>query len=157
MVWALSASGQLIGGEKSVGPKIGYISHNQSCVAGLAFQCSVAPHVRIAPEIGCAFRNKSEDAFLIDLNVHMPFAFADVSKASLYPLAGLTFNSWNYHGVSVQDEVDVTTHENRLGLNLGAGFDMRCSETLKLNIEAKYSLVKSYSSAIITAGISYVF
>ena len=86
----------------------------------------------------------------------MPFGVGS-DRAWLYPLAGLAFNSWSTHGVVTADDDDVTTHVNRFGLNAGAGFELRCSETLKINIEAKYTLVKSYSAAYVTAGISYVF
>ncbi len=153
---AVAAQAQLAAGEKSLGPKIGYVSHNRSCVAGLVFQYNLSSRVRLAPELSCVFRNKSQDALLIDLNVHMPFGVGS-DRAWLYPLAGLAFNSWSTHGVVTADDDDVTTHVNRFGLNAGAGFELRCSETLKINIEAKYTLVKSYSAAYVTAGISYVF
>lgn len=149
-------SAQFAAGEKTFGPKVGYVSHNSSAVAGLVFRAAVSEHVRIVPEVGCAFRNKGEDALMVDLNVHMPFGFG-TEKADLYPLAGVAFNSWSTHGVVTADEADVTTHTNRFGLNLGAGFDLRCSESIILNIEAKYTLIKSYSSAYVTAGVCYVF
>ena len=143
-------------GEKTLGVKAGYISHNKSAVAGLAFQYALSSVVRLSPEIGCAFRHNNEDALIIDVNVHTPFGVGG-EKVALYPLAGVTFNSWATHRVSTLDEADVTTHTNRFGANLGAGFDLRCSSTLKLNIEAKYALIKSYSGVLLTAGISYVF
>lgn len=147
---------QMQRGEKTLGPKAGYISHNSSAVAGLTFQYALSSKFRISPEIGCAFRHHNEDALLIDLNLHMPFGVGG-DQVALYPLAGVTFNSWATHAVRPADNVDVTTHCNRFGANLGAGFDLRCSSTLKLNIEAKYSLIKSYSGVLVTAGISYIF
>lgn len=156
MAAALPAAAQMQRGEKSLGPKLGYISHNQSAVAGLTFRYALSSRVRLAPEIGCAFRHRNEDALLVDVNVHVPFALGS-ERVGLYPLAGLSFNSWSTHGVRRDDEVDVTTHTNRFGLNLGAGFDLRCSSTLMIGFEAKYNLVKSYSSAVITASISYIF
>lgn len=153
---ALCTSAQTGAGEKSLGPKLGYISENSSVVAGLVFRYSLTDHLTVVPEIGCAFRNKDRDAFLADVNFHFPFALTDSRKASLYPLAGLAFNSWNRHGVD-EDNKDVTTHVNRFGLNLGAGFGLRCSQSLLLNMEAKYILVKSYSCTVLTLGVSYVF
>lgn len=154
---AVPANAVINKGEKSLGPKIGYVSHNSSAVAGLVFQYTFSQHLRISPEIGCAFRHNNEDALLVDVNFHVPFGLLDTDKVVLYPLAGLAFNSWARHGHDDVEGVDVTSHVNRFGLNLGAGFDLRCSSTLKLNIEAKYTLVKSYSSAYVTAGISYIF
>lgn len=156
---SLGAQAQLIKGEKSLGVKLGYVSENKSAVGGLAFQYNFNHALRIAPEIGCAFRNNDSDALLIDLNLHRPFNLSESNKVLLYPLAGLAFNSWTHHNVrqSEFDDNDVSTHVNRFGVNLGAGFDLRCSENLRLSLEAKYTLIKKYSAAYITAGISYMF
>ena len=149
------ASAQTTRGEKTLGPKLGYISHNSSALAGLTFRYTFSRHLRIAPAISCAFRNKDQDALLIDLDMHFPFGLSESGRTALYPLAGLTFNSWNRHGHA--DHGDATDHVNRFGLNAGAGFDLRCSSSLMLNMEARYCLVKSYSSFIATVGISYIF
>ena len=155
---SLGASAQMVRGEKSLGPKLGYVSHNKSAVAGLVFQYALSSKFRLSPEIGCAFRHHNEDALLVDLNLHMPFNIGAGNMVALYPLAGLAFHSWATHMVAPElDEADVTTHINRFGANLGAGFDLRCSSTLKVNIEAKYTFIKSYSSVVLTAGICYVF
>ncbi len=152
------ASAQLVQGEKSLGVKLGYVSENSSAVGSLAFRYNLTSRLRIAPEIGCAFRNNNKDALLIDLNLHAPFGLTESNNVLLYPLAGISFNSWSYHyRKSPIDDADVTSHINRFGFNLGAGFDLRCSETLLLSLEAKYTLIKSFSSAYVTAGISYLF
>lgn len=149
------ASAQTAKGEKTLGPRVGYISENSSVLAGLSFRYTFSQHLRISPAIGCAFRNHDRDALLIDVDMHFPFGLSESGRTALYPLAGLTFNSWNRHG-RVND-VDVSGHANRFGLNAGAGFDLRCSQSLMLNMEARYCLVKSYSSFIATVGISYIF
>lgn len=154
---ATPLSAQTVKGEKALGPKLGYISRNSSAVAGLFFEYSFNDHLRIAPEIGCAFRHENQDAFLADINLHYLFPLSTEGKVGLYPLAGLAFNSWNHHGYDPAADKDVSTHVNRLGLNAGAGFDLRCSSTLKLNLEAKYVIMKGYSSFIATVGISYIF
>ncbi len=151
-----AAQAQLTPGEKSLGPKLGYVSHNSSCVAGLVFQYTVSEHFRLVPEISCVFRNKGQDALLLDLNAHVPFGVGS-PKAWLYPVAGLSFNSWATHALEEINSDDVTSHINRFGVNVGAGFELRCSDALKLNIEAKYTLIKSYSATYVTAGISYIF
>lgn len=155
---ALTSAAQMRRGEKSLGPKIGYVSENKSFLAGLVFQYTFSKHVRIAPEISCAFRNDNRDAFMADLNIHIPFGI-DTGKVVLYPLAGLNYSSWAYHysDEEFQSKKDVTTHDNKLGLNMGAGMELRCSESLKLSLEAKYLLIKSYSHAQISLGIAYMF
>lgn len=153
-----SANAQIVKGEKSVGPKIGYASKNESAVAGLVFQYAFSDHFRVAPEIAYIFRHKNMDAFVFDFNAHVPFGFTG-EKVAFYPLAGLNYSSWSRH--YRQEDIiandDVTTRTARFGLNLGAGFDLRCSETLKLSLEAKYGLVKGFTTVTITAGISFVF
>ncbi|MDE6300189.1 MAG: porin family protein [Muribaculaceae bacterium] len=144
-------------GEKSFGPKLGYYSHNKSAVAGLTFTYAFNRHFRLAPEVGCVFRHNDQDAFVADLNAQFPFKFEEAGTVALYPLAGITYTSWSRHFRSAEIDKDVTTHDNRFGANVGAGFELRCSETLRLSLEAKYVLVKSYSSVVVTAGISYVF
>ena len=98
------------------------------------------------------------DAFTIDLNGHVPFGFTG-EKVAFYPLAGLNYSSWSRHfkKEDIMETNDVTTRTSRFGLNLGAGFDLRCTETLKLSLEAKYSLVKGFTTLTVTAGISFVF
>ena len=151
-----TSSAQLQPGEKSFGPKLGYVSENESAVAGLVFQDNFTEHLRLVPEIGCAFRHNQRDAFLLDVNVHTPFAISTGDRVNLYPLAGISLNSWAWHGID-ENSNDVTTHTTRFGLNLGAGFELKCSETIKLNMEAKYCFIKGYSSAMITLGFGYIF
>ncbi|MDE7458403.1 MAG: porin family protein [Muribaculaceae bacterium] len=160
---SLPTEAQIIKGEKSLGTKIGYVTKNESASAGLVFQYAFTQHLRIAPEIGYVFRNNNLDAFTFDINAHFPFDFTGENVA-FYPLGGLNYSSWcrRYNNPETDWEImaksdEVSTRTSRFGLNLGAGFDLRCSETLKVTFEAKYTLIKSYSTAAICAGISYVF
>lgn len=152
------ADAQIVKGEKSLGPKIGYISKNKSATAGLYFQYAFSDHFRLSPEAGYIFRHNDLDAFVVDINGHVPFNFTG-EKVAFYPLAGLNYSSWSryYHHNEMMETDDVSTRTSRFGLNVGAGFDMRCTETLKLTLEAKYTLMKTYSTAAITVGIGYVF
>lgn len=144
-------------GDTAFGPKAGYISKNKSALAGLVFQYSFSDHFRLSPEVSYAFRSNDLDAFIIDVNAHVPFSFQG-GKAGFYPLAGVTFNSWNVHTPPTPDnDVDVSTHANRWGLNFGAGLELRCGESLKLTLEGRYCLVKDFGNAQVAAGIAYVF
>lgn len=160
IAFTLPSQAQIVKGEASLGPKIGYVSKNKSAVAGLVFQYSFSDHFRLSPELGYIFRNNDMDAFTFDINAHVPFGFTG-DKVAFYPLAGMNYSSWSRHyrgqGTDMDNTDDVSTRTARFGLNLGAGFDLRCSETLKLSIEAKYILMKGYSTAVTTAGIAYVF
>ena len=147
-------------GEKTFGVRTGYVSRNKSADAGLFFQYTFSEHFRLQPAADIVFRHDDRDAFMIDLNAQVPFAMS-TPNFSLYPFAGLNYSSWNYHSPMQDTEDrfsdDVTTRKNRFGVNLGAGFDLKLSETLKLNLEAGYTLVKSNSALRILVGIGYVF
>lgn len=144
-------------GECAFGPKAGYVSKNSSAIAGLTFQYGFSKHFRLAPEVSYAFRHRGMDALIVDLNAQMPFNFVG-ERAALYPLAGFTYQSWNRKNVESNGEgADVSTREGKFGINAGAGFELRCSSTLKLTLEARYSLLKRYSGAQVTLGIAYVF
>lgn len=151
-----AAFGQVDRGEKMVGVNVGYASENASAVAGLSFRYAVSKWVRIVPEVGCVFRHHDKDAFLVNLNAQVPFSFG-TKTVDLYPLAGFAYNSWSRHHLMDTNGNDVTHRDNRFGANFGAGFDFRCTRTLNVGIEAKYTFVKTYTSLYLTASISYVF
>ena len=142
-------------GEKSFGPKAGFNTRNTSALAGLTFEYSFSRHVRIAPAIGIVFRNKNLDALTVDVDLHFPLGKS--TKTAFYPLVGLAFNSWGRHGVDADNGNDVTTHSNALGLNGGAGVELRLTKALKLGLEAKYTLIQHYPNASVAARIAYVF
>lgn len=155
---SLSASAQFARGEKSVGPKVGYVSTNESAAAGLVFQYTFSKHLRIAPEVGCVFKHQKKDAFTLDFNFHTPFTFTG-DKAALYPLAGLNYSSWNTSiPQQLEEDIDdVSTRTSRFGFNLGAGFELRCTRTFKFGIEAKYTFIKRFHGANVAVLACYVF
>ncbi len=142
-------------GEASVGVVGGYTTKNDSPLAGIFFQYSFSDHFRIAPDLGCVFRNKGLDNLFFDANVHFPFAIA--GRTELYPLAGFSYTSWDRHYISDADLDDVSTRVGRVGLNLGAGIDVRATRTLRLRFEAVYTLNDGYSTFSPVIGIGYTF
>lgn len=153
---ALPARAELRMGEKSFGPKIGYVSKNQSVLAGLAFQYTFSRHFRVVPDVGIIFRHKDLDGLEVNLNAHVPFGFEN-DKVALYPLAGVNYTSWGLHGSGKEEGNDVTSHDNRFGINAGGGVELRCTSTLKLSLEAKHCFLRNYNNTQISLGISYVF
>lgn len=154
--FAIGASAQVERGEKMLGVRAGYATENRSAVAGISFRYAVSPWVRIVPEVGCVFRNHNKDAFLVELNAQVPFTFG-TKTVDLYPVAGFAYNSWSTHYKDFENGNDVSSRLNRIGANLGAGFDMKLGSALNLGIEAKYTFVKTFTSLYLTASISYVF
>lgn len=133
-------------GEKTLGIAGGFATYNDGGFVDVYFQYSFADHVRIAPDLGYAFRNEGKSAFLLDVDVHFPFR---VAKAfSLYPLVGFTFNNWSYRHDG---------HASRAGANFGAGFEIYMTSNLKLSFQGKYSLMNDTSGGFFDMGIGYVF
>lgn len=153
-------------GEKVFGVRTGYVSRNNSMDLGLYFQYTFSEYFRLQPAADLVFRHNNRDAFTIDINGQVPFSF-DSENFSLYPFAGLNFSSWNHHFTqsdlseaapqSDPFNIEDSSRTNRFGFNLGAGFDLKLSSTLKLTLEAGYTFVKSNSGVRVLAGIGYVF
>lgn len=145
-------------GEKSFGPRVGYVSRNSSVMAGLEFEYCFSRHVRLAPDVDIYFRNRDMDALAVNVNVDFPIAMA--AGWNFYPLAGIGFTSWGHHSKSVGENnttKDVTTHTNCFGLNAGAGVEFYAMPSLKVSLEGQYNLMHHYPTATVQAGISYVF
>lgn len=144
-------------GEKSVGLRGGYTTSNHSGVAGLYFQYAFSSKFRLAPDVSYAFRNSGTDAYSINLNAHVPFAFSD-SRFAFYPIAGLNYTSWNIRGNKDMDENnDSKSRIDRLGFNFGGGLEYYAKPTMKLAFEAKYRALKDYGSGVFTVSIGYIF
>lgn len=149
------ASAQIERGQKSFGPRVGYITKNNSSLVGLNFDYAFNSHVRIAPSIGLVFRNEDRDALLIDVDMHFPIATS--AKSDFYPLVGAAFNSWAFHNVDNDTPDDVITRKNGFGINAGAGWEISLSRALRLGFEAKYTLIRHNPNGRFTARIAYVF
>ena len=133
-------------GEKTLGIAGGYASYNNGGLANIYFQYSFSSHVRLAPEIGYVFRNDEKSAFECAVDVHFPFRVARGVK--LYPLTGITLNSWDFGQGS---------REVKGGFDFGGGLDLYMTSSLKLSLQGKYSLMDDTSGAYVQMGIGYVF
>lgn len=133
-------------GEMTLGIAGGYASHNDGGYMDLYFQYTVAPHIRIAPEIGYVFRNEGKSAFEFSTDLQMPFRLA--RGFNIYPLVGFTLNNWDYQGGG---------NMTRVGGDFGVGFDVYLTSNLKLNLQGKYSLMNDCSGGFFNFGFGYVF
>ena len=141
---AFEASAQT--GEKTLGIAAGFSSYNNGGYADIYFHYTLAPHVRIAPEIGYGFRNEGKSLFELSVDAQFPFRVA--RGFNVYPLTGITYNNWSYHHAG---------HASRAGLDLGGGIEAYMTSNLKLNLQAKYSMMNDTGGAFINLGIGYVF
>ncbi|MCC8038936.1 MAG: porin family protein [Bacteroidales bacterium] len=146
-------------GETSLGVRGGWNTRNHSPMAGIFFQYQFSEHFRLSPNIDYIFEHHDQDGAAVNINAHFPFIVSQNQKWCLYPLAGLTYSTWSRKHVhdTLDDTNDVTTRDSRIGLNLGGGIELRCTESLKLNFEAKAALVKRYSTGAFNIGIAYIF
>lgn len=157
-VSALMLSQPVIAAEKAVGIRAGYATRNDCPLAGLSFQYSFSQHFRLAPSADYMFRHHGTDAFAFNINAQFPIALSANDAWRFYPLAGVGYCNWSHHGIEdAGSNKDVTEHTTRLGLNAGAGIEFMCTPTLKLSLEGKYNLMKSYSGGVFNLGIAYVF
>lgn len=125
----------------------GHASYNDGGRANIFLQVPMAPHVRLAPEMGYVFRNEGKSAFTAAIDVHFPFALAN--SVAIYPLTGVTLNSWNFR----HSDDSVT----RAGFDFGAGLDFALDRNLKLSIQGKYSMMNDTGGSFIDLGIGYNF
>lgn len=144
-------------GEKTLGLFVGYNTYNREPVAGAQFTYRFNRLLRLSPSVDYIFRRHGVDALAIDLNMDFLFPLSH-GKIALYPYAGITYASWNYHGAAVDPEFNETSSRiSRFGLNLGGGLDMNLTRSLRLSVKAGYTVIKEFHGANITAGIHYIF
>ena len=158
-IMTLGGSQIAVAGENSFGLRIGFNTRNTVPVAGLWFRHSFNSHFRLSPSADYHFRNNNTDALALNCNAQFPFALGQ-SRFQVYPFAGINYTSWNIHrnkDIEQRSADDVTTRFNRFGINVGAGVEYRVSPTMVLTLEAKTTLIKSYSSGCFTLGIGYCF
>ncbi len=133
--------------EMTLGVEGGYSGYNEGGYASVFFQYDIIKHVRVAPQIGYAFRNQGASAFLLDVDVQFPFRVA--RAFSLYPLVGFTYNNWSYSGWDA--------HASRAGANFGGGMELYLTRQFKINVNAKYSLMNDTSGVFVGFGLGYIF
>jgi opacity protein-like surface antigen len=144
-------------GEKSLGFRFGYNTHNREPITGLQFTYRFNRLLRLSPDADYVFRRDGQDAMMANLNVDFMFPFAK-GRCSVYPLAGLNYSSWNLH-TDIRGEIsdDVSSRESHLGLNLGGGFDVNISSSMRFSVSAAYTFIQTFHGANIMAGIHYRF
>ena len=143
-------------GDKTVGLRGGYNTHNESAVAGLFFQYRFSEHFRLSPLVEYVFKHRDTDATSINLNAQFPIDFA-MDRWSFYPFAGVNYTNWSRDVVSEATRIRETQRDNKFGLNFGAGLECHVTSTLKLFVEAKYSLVEHHQAGAFMGGIGYLF
>ena len=134
-------------GIQSAGVHLSYGTEIESFGIGVKYQYNITDNIRLEPSMNYFFENNGVDMF--DLNANAPYLFPMASNIRVYPLAGLTFASWD-----AGKGVDNIT---RLGVNLGGGAEFDIADNLMLNFELKYQFVSDLDQAVFNVGIAYMF
>lgn len=143
-------------GEKTLGIQAGYVSYNESALAGIEFSYRFSRNFRLAPSANYAFRHNGTDALMVNLNAQIPVPLSHGWE--LFPYAGINYSSWNFHTQSAAgSDFDVTTRDTRFGLNLGGGIGVSVTPTLRLAVTADYVFIRHFGGCNILARIAYRF
>lgn len=150
--WAAPSASKAEAGDATVGVLAGYNSETESALAGVYFQYQPSSWLRLAPSVQSLASKDDVSALHIDGNAHAVLSAG--GKCSYYPLAGISYQSWRFSGDDVSDEDDTY---NKFGVNVGLGFEVRPTSSMKFFVEGKYTFIEHYSSASVYMGIGYTF
>ena len=134
-------------GIQAAGVHLSYGTEIESFGIGVKYQYNITDNIRLEPSMNYFFENNGVDMF--DLNANAHYLFPMESNIRVYPLAGLTFSSWD-----AGKGIDNVT---RLGVNLGGGAEFDIADNLMLNFELKYQFVSDLDQAVFNVGIAYMF
>ena len=134
-------------GIQAAGVHLSYGTEIESFGIGVKYQYNITDNIRLEPSMNYFFENNGVDMF--DLNANAHYLFPMASNIRVYPLAGLTFSSWD-----AGKGIDNVT---RLGVNLGSGAEFDIADNLMLNFELKYQFVSDLDQAVFNVGIAYMF
>lgn len=145
------------GNNATFGVEAGYNSRYDTPIAGIFFNYDLDKHFRLGADAELAFRHEDYDALLLDVDAHFPFQINP--KVEVFPLAGVSYSAWSHHLPDELEDLgdDVTERLSRFGINIGGGVGIRLTQTLKLNLQARYTIVEAKSGVRLTAGIGYIF
>lgn len=144
-------------GEKTVSVAAGYVSRYKSISAGVAFSYRFSKVFTLAPSVDYIFRHHDYDGLMINLDTRYSLPLT-TPRWDVYPIAGANITSWTHHHPKLDDnDDDVTSRTNRLGLNAGLGVAFRVTPTMRLALEGKGEFVKSMSTAVVKLSIGYTF
>lgn len=149
-----ATSAQTVPGQKTLGLRTGYVSKNQSATAGVEFNYTLTTHARLGLNADYLIRHHNHDGLTLALNYSCPLRLTPAHPLYAYPIAGLCYSTWTHHPTHTDD---VSTRRSRAGIDLGAGIEIHPTPTMRIALEARYDFPRHQDTALITAGISYIF
>ena len=131
-----------------VGANVSYGLHSdyKNLGVGAKVQYEFIDHFRAEASGNYFFKKDYCTMWDVNLNVHY---LIPAGGLTIYPLAGVTLLG------SEVEVMGVKASDSNLGLNLGGGVEFPLTEAIKLNIEAKYQIVKDWDRPVISAGVAF--
>ena len=153
-----SASAQDQTGIFSLSGNINYGTKIESLGVGLRAQYGFIDRFRGVLEYKYYIDRHNLSAWGVTADTHYVLGISN-SNFAFYPIAGVSLSRWT-NDTGRADIPNTERHkdsDNRIGLNLGLGFQIGLSENTFLQIEGKEALIKNYSQFVISAGFMYQF
>jgi opacity protein-like surface antigen len=140
-------------GTVGMGVHVGYANEISSLGTGINLHYYLTNEVRVAPSLIVFSKHKGMQLWMAEADAHymLPISLT----ASLYPIAGIHLSNWKYSGTKVGESVTEEWSKDRLGLNLGLGYQYDISFRVRANFEMKYQLIRGFSQLYYSAGIGF--
>lgn len=108
-------------------------------------------NLRIAPSFTYFPEINDKGMWMVDADAHyvLPLSIT----ASLYPIGGIHYSNWVFD----ENEGMPRINKQRLGANLGMGFQHDISYRVRANFELKYQFIRDYSQVLLSAGFGFWF
>lgn len=164
MCMALACSGAFAQqGEKAAGLNLSYGSKIKNLSIGVKGQYGITNDIRLEGAFDYFLEKNGMKMWDINANVH--YLFPVTEQIKVYPLAGLSYSSWNTSTEVFSNNDD--NYENsgsassastgKIGINLGVGGQYELNEKVTLNAELKYQLISDFSQVVFGVGVAYKF
>lgn len=141
-------------GTFGIGVHAGYGEKINSPGMGAHLHYYPTNQLRIAPSCTFFLPTGEKKMWMMDADAHyiLPLSYA----VSLYPVAGIHYSHWK---LPLDQETEPVAYdkENRVGTNLGAGFQYDIRFRIRANLECKYQFIPGFSQWFIAAGFGFWF
>lgn len=137
-------------GTVGFGGHVGYATEINSLGVGLHTHYYRTNNIRLAPTFTYFAPNNGKGMWMADADAHIILPVS--ISASLYPIGGLHFSHWTFDAAAEERFT-----RNRLGANIGLGFQHDISYRVRANFELKYQFIRDYSQVFLMAGFGFWF
>lgn len=161
MMFGLGAHAQQ--SQSAVGVNLSYPSDLKSPGIGVKAWYGFTDAIRAQASFDYFLKKDGVSAWDLNLDAHYLFSVGEQLK--VYPLAGLSYlhskvsvdiPTMTVPGTKIEGG-NVSASDGNFGVNLGGGVQYDLTETLALNGELKYQIIKDASQVVFTVGLAYKF